>query len=110
MHWASVNGHLSVVQLLVKQGADATIFNEAGHDAVYEAELAEKNDVVDYLLKEATGLETGLGAEDTEMGGDASGNDVEGDHEIAIEHATCASTEPMADVEGGLGKVTMKEG
>src|SRR2546421_728241 len=38
LHWAALNGHLPCVKALVAAGADASITNEAGHDAVYEAE------------------------------------------------------------------------
>lgn len=47
--------------------ADPTITNKAGHDAVYEAELNDKGDVVDWLLKECGSLEEVIGgAQDEE--------------------------------------------
>ena len=46
------------MKLLVAAGADATSKNAAGHDAAYEAERAEKTEVVEYLLKQ---LDTGPG-------------------------------------------------
>jgi ankyrin repeat protein len=63
LHWAALNGHLPCVKVLLDAGADPTITNAAGHDAVYEAELNDKNEVVDWVLKESEGLEQGLGGE-----------------------------------------------
>lgn len=40
--------------------ADPTITNNAGHDAVYEAELNDKKDVVDWLLMHCDNLEGGI--------------------------------------------------
>ena len=51
LHWAALNGHLSTVQVLADAGSDLQAKNDAGHDAAYEAELAEKEDVVTWLLK-----------------------------------------------------------
>ncbi|KAI9647707.1 ankyrin repeat-containing protein [Ciborinia camelliae] len=77
LHWAALNGHLECVKILIENGADPTIQNQKGHDAVYEAELADKTEVVDWVLKEGgEGLEEGIagdnagedGAEDESMG------------------------------------------
>jgi ankyrin repeat protein len=51
LHWAALNGHLEVIKLLCDAGADPFLQNEAGHDAIYEAQAFEKEDVVDYLLE-----------------------------------------------------------
>ena len=77
LHWASLNGHLSVVKLLFEAGADPTMLNNAGHDAVYEAEINGKDDVVGYLLAEADALEKGSGVENVEDDDtqDSQGND-----------------------------------
>jgi len=66
LHWASLNGHLEAVKLLVQAGADPGVTNRAGHDAVYEAEVNGKEQVVEWLLTEGKGLDTGLkgGSED----------------------------------------------
>nr|POE72763.1 ankyrin repeat-containing protein yar1 [Quercus suber] len=56
LHWAAYNGHLAVVKLLVGAGVDMWMKNAAGHLAMFEAERADKNDVVQYLL-EAGGKE-----------------------------------------------------
>lgn len=62
LHWAALNGHLEVVKVLVMSAnADPTITNEAGHDAVYEAELNDKKDVVEWLLGHCDSLEGGIG-------------------------------------------------
>jgi len=57
------------VQLLVKLGADVTAINKAGHDAVFEAEINEKEEVVKWLLSEGEGLEQGVSNDvaDTDM-------------------------------------------
>lgn len=56
LHWAAYNGHLTVVKSLLSGGADMWIKNAAGHLALFEAERAEKPEVVQYLL-EAGGKE-----------------------------------------------------
>lgn len=86
LHWASLNGHLSIVKELVVNGADAAILNAAGHDAVFEAERAGKEDVVEWLLNEGGGLEKGVGgdveeegeAEDIVEDGESSGGKEDG--------------------------------
>jgi ankyrin repeat protein len=70
LHWAALNGHLESVKLLIQAGADITIFNRAGHDAVFEAEINDKNEVVDWLLGAVEELENGIGQTD-EASGDA---------------------------------------
>jgi hypothetical protein len=74
LHWASLNGHLPVVQLLLSNGADVTILNKSGYDAIFEAEMNDKGPVVDFLLKEGVGVDRGVG------GGSAEG-EVEADGE-----------------------------
>jgi ankyrin repeat protein len=61
LHWAALNGHLASVKALIAAGADVTIFNKAGHDAVFEAEINDKKDVVDWLLGHVDGLEKSIG-------------------------------------------------
>lgn len=78
LHWAALNGHLEAVKVLLDQGADPTITNQRGHDAVYEAELNDKTDVVDWVLKEGgESLETAVGGCGDGEDGEASG--AEGD-------------------------------
>lgn len=52
LHWAAMNGHLEAVKLLVNHGADASVKNVAGYDAVFEAERAGKDEVVEELLRQ----------------------------------------------------------
>lgn len=73
LHWAALNGHLESVKVLLEQGADPTITNQRGHDAVYEAELNDKKEVVEWVLKEGgEGLEEGVSGETGEGAGDES--------------------------------------
>ena len=72
LHWAAYNGHLEVVKMLIKAGADMWIKNAAGHLAMFEAERAEKNKVVQCLL-EAGGREV----ENTGRTGQADDDDEE---------------------------------
>ncbi|KAF1832178.1 ankyrin [Decorospora gaudefroyi] len=73
LHWAALNGHLESVKILVQSGADVTIINRAGHDAVYEAEINDKSQVVDWLLGAVEELENGIG----QTGEAASGDDAD---------------------------------
>ena len=69
LHWAALNGHLPCVKALVAAGADPSIINEAGHDAVYEAECSGKQggrEVAEWLLANYAGLEKGTRADATE--------------------------------------------
>lgn len=76
LHWAALNGHLDCVKVLVDAGADPTIKNNAGHDAVYEAELNDKTEVVEWVLKEGgEGLEEGI-ANEGEAEGDTEDTDM----------------------------------
>ena len=86
LHWASLNGHLVVVKVLLEYGADASILNSAGHDAVYEAEMAERQEVVEWLLKEGKGLEKGFGdvGEDEEDDAEKNGDGVTGQSEESV--------------------------
>jgi hypothetical protein len=74
LHWAALNGHLASVKLLIELGADVTIINRAGHDAVFEAEINDKKEIVDWLLGAVEELEQGIG-----QTGEASGTD---DHDM----------------------------
>ncbi|KAF2456672.1 ankyrin repeat-containing domain protein, partial [Lineolata rhizophorae] len=71
LHWASLNGHIKAAQRLVAAGADATLKNAVGHDAVFEAELNGKSEVVGWLLAHAAGLEPGAGGAAQDSEGDA---------------------------------------
>lgn len=81
LHWAALNGHLEAVKALVDGGADPYIQNNVGHDAIYEAEVNDKKEAVEWMLKEgdldaydeAVGAEGEGGAED----GEGEGQDEE---------------------------------
>ncbi|EGP85190.1 unnamed protein product [Zymoseptoria tritici ST99CH_3D1] len=89
LHWAAYNGHLPVVKTLLGVGADMWLKNAAGHLAMFEAERADKNDVVQHLL-EAGGKEV----EKAGVEGQASAEDVE----------------DVAEEEGAEGGFTLRAG
>lgn len=79
LHWAALNGHLPAVKLLIEAGADPTVMNKAGKDAVYEAEANEKNEVAAWLLTEGKGLESAAGSSGVQAAPGAGGEaDAEG--------------------------------
>ncbi|KAH3674827.1 hypothetical protein WICMUC_003030 [Wickerhamomyces mucosus] len=52
LHWAALNGHLQIVQLLCDEyEADAFVKNKFNHDSIFEAENNGKDDVETYFLK-----------------------------------------------------------
>lgn len=59
LHWAAYNGHLAIVKLLVAAGADMWAKNSAGHLSMFEAERADKSEVVQYLLEAEAQAEAG---------------------------------------------------
>jgi uncharacterized protein len=71
LHWAALNGHLNAVKVLLEQGADPTIKNARGHDAIFEAELNDKSEIVEWVLKNGgKGLQMGIDDDgEGEMGG-----------------------------------------
>ncbi|KAI7568804.1 hypothetical protein KC343_g6800 [Hortaea werneckii] len=99
LHWAAYNGYLEVCKLLVAAGADMWVKNAAGHLAMFEAERAEKNDVVQYLLEaggrkvEQAGQEGQLGAED----------------EVEIVEGEASGSNGSAAVGGATGDVNVNE-
>jgi ankyrin repeat protein len=100
LHWAALNGHLESVKKLLEYGADPTITNQKGHDAVYEAELNDKKEVVEWVLKEGgEGLEEGFGgdAEDAEL--------IDADEEEDPSNAENSSTK----LEDTMDKMDIKE-
>ena len=82
LHWAALNGHLPAVKLLIEAGADPTVINQAGKDAVYEAEANEKNELAAWLLTEGKGLESAAGSSGVQG---AVGADGEVDAESRLE-------------------------
>jgi hypothetical protein len=41
LHWAALNTHLDCVKVLIEAGADISLKNDAGHDALFLAERAD---------------------------------------------------------------------
>jgi hypothetical protein len=109
LHWAALNGHMSIAKLLLAQGADASILNFSGHDAVYEAELNDKQDVAEWLLKEALGLEKGIGREGSGEGPSGAN----GEDEEDVEGFTLQAGEVDDDagkVADGMKEMDLKDG
>ena len=78
LHWAAMNGQLEAVRVLVGAGADPGVRNEAGRDAVVEAEMSSKEEAqkcAEWMLKNCEGLERGFGG----------ASEVEGEAEERIE-------------------------
>jgi hypothetical protein len=62
LHWAAMNGQLEAVKFLLEQGADLTIKNARGYDAIFEAELNDKSEIVEWALNSGVkGLQMGIG-------------------------------------------------
>lgn len=93
LHWAALNGHLAVVKALVAAGADMWTKNEAGHLAMFEAERADKNDVVQFLLE--------AGGKEVERAGAEGGASEEDMRDMQVEEDAG---------EGGSGDVKMSMG
>jgi hypothetical protein len=110
LHWASLNGHLEVVKTLLEAGADVTILNKSGYDAVFEAELNDKSAVVDWLLKEAVGVDTGVsgGTGSGETEGEAEEDIVIGVGKMDLEGGK--KEEMDVDLKGGEKKDSKPEG
>jgi hypothetical protein len=99
LHWAALNGHLPCVKALVAAGADASITNEAGHDAVYEAERSSTSrgkegagEVAQWILANCAALEKGTNARATVE---------EGEEEEAAEPSHVGDGSAAADVPSG---------
>lgn len=96
LHWSALNGHMEIVKFLLTNGADASILNCSGHDAVYEAEMNDKQDVAEFLLKEALGLEKAIG-------GDAEGKETEDE-----EMGEAESSADAENVANGMAEMDLK--
>lgn len=103
LHWAALNGHLEPVKKLLEYGADPTITNQNGHDAVYEAELNDKKEVVEWVLKESEGLEEGIAGDAEE--GEAARDSMEMDEEENSSKQDNVSTK----LEDTMDKMDIKE-
>jgi len=114
LHWAALNGHTSILTLLLSRGADPAVLNKAGHDALFEAERAGKGYAVEALLREGVGLETAVGGrreagEDGEEGEERDGEmeAVVGSEEEGGEGVVDGVEEAVVDGRGGKGDVEM---
>lgn len=78
LHWACLNSHFDTVKLLVENGADMYVKNNAGKDALWEAEQRGNEEMVRWML--------GIG-EEKEVGELVEGEEVEVEDE-KLEHTT----------------------
>ncbi|KAF2113553.1 ankyrin repeat-containing protein YAR1 [Lophiotrema nucula] len=92
LHWAALNGQLESVKLLIQLGADVTIINKAGHDALFEAEINDKKEVVEWLLGAVEELEAGIG-----QTGDPSSNGAGDEMEVELEADSKRSCDDNGD-------------
>lgn len=107
LHWAALNGHLASVQVLVDNGADPTITNKAGHDPVYEAELNDRKEVVEWVLKEGGGgLESGFGGNGE---GEGEGEDMGMEDEQEGESSQQQNGQFDAELKKGLESMGFNE-
>jgi ankyrin repeat protein len=97
LHWAALNGHLESVKLLIQSGADVTIINQAGHDAVFEAEINDKKEVVDWLLGAVEELENGIG-QTAEASGDVDEN-MDDDDKVVVQGSTAGVEDVRKQLE-----------
>ncbi|KAL8772804.1 MAG: hypothetical protein Q9209_002149 [Squamulea sp. 1 TL-2023] len=106
LHWAALNGHLDAVKILLAAGADPTIRNVAGHDAVYEAERSGKQEIVKWLLKEVDGLESAVvgsrGTQEEEVAG------VKMEKEVQIESGHDEAKEKTSEMQNGLRNLKLE--
>ena len=88
LHWAALNCHLACVRRLVEVGADPSIANAAGHDALFEAERSGKDDgkgVADWLLVHCEGLEKATSGQVVQGEGDVMAEVGEAVGEMGLE-------------------------
>lgn len=95
LHYAAVNGQLEAVKLLLAAGADPKTTNAAGHNAIFEAEQAGRDEVVGYLLSLGQG-----GDEEKVDGAEAA--------EGEAQRSEDKDGEEAVDGEKGGGDVEMK--
>jgi ankyrin repeat protein len=61
LHWASQQGYLSIVALLLDRGADVMASNQDGRTALHLACICERESVVRFLLQRGTDADAGIG-------------------------------------------------
>ncbi|KAI8927037.1 ankyrin repeat-containing domain protein [Entophlyctis helioformis] len=100
LHWASLNGHLDAVNLLLAHGARATLRNKAGKSAVTVAAQADKAEIVDVLLKsydeddvdEEDGVQDNVNVKVVAGGDDDADEDEDEQEEVENDPATAGSS------------------
>lgn len=97
---------MDAVRILIGAGADPAIRNNAGHDAVYEAERAGKDEVVEWLLEEGKGLENGVG----ERNGETE-EEVKGEDESTVNGEDCSDDgkNGVTQLQNDMGKMRIEE-
>ncbi|KAF9353846.1 hypothetical protein BGX26_008401 [Mortierella sp. AD094] len=86
LHWAATNGHAKVVETLISKGkANYKLKNAAGHTAMLEAEMHEREQVVAWML-----INTEPEEELKEGGGDGDDSDEESSEEEEEEEEEAA--------------------
>jgi ankyrin repeat protein len=105
LHWAALNGHLDIVKLLIERGgAETTVTNNAGHNVLFEAQSANKEDVAKFLLETCPELAAPIGrTEEVVMEGEGEGEGEGG----AAEKGKGKETE---GVTGGMGELEISAG
>ncbi|KAF1941055.1 ankyrin [Clathrospora elynae] len=116
LHWAALNGHLESVKLLIQAGADVTIINRAGHDAVFEAEINDKGEVVDWLLETVEELEKGIGQTGEGSAGDNADEDMDDADEVnavdenTLRQESAAAASAVEDVRKQMEYLKTRDG
>lgn len=98
------------MKVLLDNGANPTITNHAGHDAVYEAEVNDRKEVVDWVLKEGgEGLEEGIGRGG---GGEEEEDEVgeEGEEGEGVGGKDAARDGGEEGIREGMGSLGLKDG
>ncbi|KAK5164494.1 ankyrin repeat-containing protein [Saxophila tyrrhenica] len=98
LHWAAYNGQLNIVKALLEAGADMWIKNNAGHLAMFEAERAEKNDVVQHLLQAGGNQVERAGVEGQPSEADIA--DVDEDDDEVVVASSSGTTQQDRSMEG----------
>ncbi|KAK5778280.1 Yar1p PWA37_000474 [Arxiozyma heterogenica] len=97
LHWAALNGHQPIVELLCDEfEADPFIKNCFGHDAIFEAENNNKEEVETYFLKKYD-VEPASEEED-----DNNAGDVQVSKGTEIEDVTKEATEVLSEATKNL--------
>jgi hypothetical protein len=94
------------VKILIQAGADVTIINRVGHDAVFEAEINDKGEVVDWLLGAVEKLESGIGQTGGRPGDEDEDESMDDDDKGVQEGSSAA----MEDVRKQMEDMKTRDG